>query len=60
VGAIFGKLRLHPDADSDLRVLAVLAYLRNRGGTDRERSRPSAVAQLMPSFWSAAWANSLV
>ncbi len=28
VGAIFTKLQLHPDADSNRRVLAVLAYLR--------------------------------
>jgi DNA-binding CsgD family transcriptional regulator len=28
VSAIFAKLRLHPDADSNRRVLAVLAYLR--------------------------------
>jgi DNA-binding CsgD family transcriptional regulator len=27
VGAIFAKLQLHPDADSNRRVLAVLAYL---------------------------------
>jgi DNA-binding CsgD family transcriptional regulator len=29
VSAIFTKLRLHPDGDSNRRVLAVLAYLRN-------------------------------
>ena len=43
-------LSLHPHADINRRVLAVFAYLRNWGGTDRSRSRPSAVAQLMPSF----------
>jgi DNA-binding NarL/FixJ family response regulator len=30
VGTIFTKLQLHPDADSNRRVLAVLAYLRTR------------------------------
>jgi DNA-binding CsgD family transcriptional regulator len=35
VGAIFTKLQLHPDADSNRRVLAVLAYLRS--GDDPRR-----------------------